>query len=347
MAATDAPATLAELRTEFLESVREVTGVTVMNTLADRYLNTGLQDMHAERWWWAERRATILTHPTYSTGTIEIASTSRTALRGAGTAWDTTIAGLGFANLRVGGKVSLGSDGTVYTVSGVTDGTNATLADRYIGNIAVASDLAAASASYVYYEDEYALESDFDDLLDVRFFDEDRKIKLVGPQEFYRIFARNRERDEPTTASLIELGPSGSVSLRRRIVFGPAPDTTYLIPYRYYTTNLAVSSAGVAAANLSATTDQPIVPLRYRMGIVYKAKARWYQDRKDDARMETAKSDYETLMLRARQAAASGPADDRPRIVPQVAGYMAHARNPYVRRGTGLTTGTRWDRLQE
>src|SRR5574341_104192 len=92
MAATDAPATLSELRTAFLDHLKEVTGNTAVNTVVDRTLNVALQDMPEEKWWWAERRSTIRTYPPYSTGTVDVAITPLTTRRtvtGSGTAWNT------------------------------------------------------------------------------------------------------------------------------------------------------------------------------------------------------------------------------------------------------------------
>src|SRR5204863_5226443 len=117
--------------------------------------------------------------------------------------------------------------------------------------------------------------ADFDAPVDLRFFDEDRTIEWMGAQEFYLRYPVNSRRTTPRSACLIELGPSGTTALRRRIVLGPAPDATYLIPYRYHTTNLAVSSTGAAQRFLSAPTDEPIVPHPYRQGLVFKALEMW------------------------------------------------------------------------
>lgn len=321
MAATDVPATLTELQTHFLEALKEVTGNSAVNTIAARYLNLGLQAIHQDRWPWAERRAVILTHPGYSTGTVSIALATRTTVTGSSTLWNTTITGMGFKNARAGGKMTFGGGTDVYPVTSVTTDTALTLDFAYIGAAALSGE------SYQYYEDEYALASDFDDVIDTRFFNEDRTIQLIGPQEFYRRYPRNNIRQPPQWATLIELGPASDANLRRRVLFGPAPDQTYVIPYRYYTTNLAVSSTGTAARNLTNTGDEPIVPIRYRMGVLWKALELWSRDRKDDARAEQYATLYTGTMASA-YARKDSEADDRPRLVPQVSGYMANAKYP-------------------
>lgn len=330
MAATDSPATLSELRTAFLNGLKEVTGNSAINTVVDRYLNLGLQDMHQERWWWAERRSTIRTNPPYTTGTIAVAITSLTTRRtvtGTGTVWNTANS-FGDTNAATAYKMSLGTTDVVHLISSVGSDTAITLdtTTPYTGAAALSGE------SYAIWQDEYALASDFGDPLDMRFFDEDRRIGLIGAQEFYLQFARNSRRQAPKVATLIELGPSGSAVLRRRAVFGPAPDRTYIIPYRYYTTNVAVSSSGTGAANLSAVDDQPIVPLAFRMGIVWKGLELWFSTRSKNTELAADFSNrYATTMLRARQK--STPADDRPRLRPAVSSYWQTAKRPW-RAGT-------------
>lgn len=326
MAAGDAAKTFSELRTDFLEGLKDVTSSSAINTIANRYLNSALQDMHMERWWWAERRSTIRTRPVYTTGTVAIAVTTlttRKAVTGTDSLWNTNNS-YTEKNAIAGDKMTIAGTYIPYIISAVGSDTGITLDDTtpYVGTDAV------TAGTYAIYQDEYALASDFDDVIDTRFFDEERRIELIGPQEFYRRYVRNIVRSTPKFASLIELGPSASAALRRRVILGPAPDKCYLIPYRYYTTNLAVSSAGVVAANLSADSDEPIVPLRFRKAVVYKAKELWYSDRKDDTRSGEAKAWYETIMLRARAAKSS--TEDRPRLKSTASSYMRRARFPYT-----------------
>ena len=344
MAVGDNPATLSELRTAFLDALKEVTGVTAVNDVATRYLNIANHDIAQEKWPWSERRSTIRTSPPYTTGTVDVAITTlttRRAVTGSGTAWNTANSFSDVNAIGAGAKMTLGTSDVVHLVSSVGSDTAITLdtSTPYTGASAL------DDASYAIYQDEYALASDFGDPIDARYFDEDRTIRLIGAQEFYRLFARNDRRQQPQAATLIELGPSGSVSLRPRLVLGPAPDQTYIIPYRYMTVNLAVSSAGVGQANLSAAGDEPIVPRAFRMGLVWKALEVWFSSRQKNAGLAADFAGrYTTAMLRARQK--STPADDRPRFQPAVSSYWTHARRPW--RGAGARRfdgGTSWDRL--
>ena len=87
-------------------------------------------------------------------------------------------------------------------------------------------------------------------------------------------------------------------------------------------------ATGTVAANLSAATDEPIVPLVFRMGIVWKALELWFSTRQKNAQLATDFAGrYSAVMLRARQR--SGPADARPRFQPQVMSYWATAKRPW------------------
>lgn len=333
MAVTDAPQTLSELRTDFSNRVRIATGVTATANIVDRYLNIGNQDLHLHyQWWWSSRRAEIITKPPYSTGTVAI-NQGATALTGTSTAW-TTADDFGNNNAAVGDKITIGAVGEVYLVNAVGSATSITLGSRYTG-----SDI-SSGGGYTVYQDEYALASDFFAPLDVRLFSEEYKIELIGPKEFYRKFVRNSVRQAPRYATLITLAPSGSAAVRRRVVFGPAPDKAYTIPYRYTTTSLAVSSGGTEQATMTATTDEPIVPMRYRQAIVLNALYHWYRDRKDDVRSQEVKAEYDAFILRITQD-VTPVVEDRLRFVPAIQ-TLGVARRRHGRR---YSTDSRFDQM--
>lgn len=301
---------LTDLRTDLIVRLRDATGVTATNNIADRYLNIALHDMHinpGNNFPWAIRRAMILTHATYTTGTVSVTAATRTTVTGTSTLWATAVTGMGFNNARVGGKMNLSSGSEVYEVSAVGSDTSITLLDRYTGG-------ALTDVGYTYFEDEYALATDFFRPLDWRNFSDERKIHLLGPQEFRRRYPRNARFGRPAVATLIQLPFATNTTPRYRVVFHPAPDVVYEIPYYYVTTNLAVSSAGVEQAQLTAATDEPIIPLRYRHALVFHALYHWYRDRKDDARSQEAKAEYVEILQRISGDQFSG--QDRPRLVP-------------------------------
>ena len=328
MAATDSPATLTELRTDLAEKLKEITGNATVNTLLDRFLNQALGDFELETWPWRERRAVLLTKSPYTTGTVTV-SQGATAVTGASTAWATNDA-FGQANARDLDKITIGSHRDVYVISGTPTAAAITLASRFTGT-------AVSAGTYAVFQDEYALESDFDNFIDTRFFDRDRTITLLGPHEIYRKFARNATRRRPRFAGLIQLGPGATVAGRPRVLLAPAPDAVYTIPYRYWSRNRAVSTTGTQAQNLSATTDEPIMPAKYRSGIVWRALELWFDTRqKNPTQAERFKGKYVEVLSRARQDTGKG--QDRMRLAAAVSGYVSRARAPY-RPGAGRGDG--------
>jgi hypothetical protein len=344
MATTDTPATFGELQTALLNLLKEVTGITAVTNVASRYINTGLHDMMQERWWWAERFDRLELHDDYTTGTVSIALATRTTVTGASTLWNTAVTGMGFNNARAGGKMTFAGSNDVYRVTSVGSDTAITLDEPFIGAAAL------SGAAYVYFEDEYALAADFDDehgVLDAINFYANRELRVIPSSELYRRYPRNSTlATSPRVATIVHRGPSGSVTRRPRLLVAPPPNQLIALPYRYYTRNLAVSTAGVGAENLSATDDEPIVPLKWRYGIVLKAAEHYARDRKNDPRSAEYKGQYEALMLRAR--ASQDAADNRPRIEPRLGGYRARARRPYSGMRTGRwATGTWFDELRD
>lgn len=334
MSSQTAPATLSELRTDLRERVRDASS-TALNAILDRYLNEALFDIHLGNPitlpYWAIRRSVIITRAPYTTGTVAITTaTSRTAVTGTSTVWTTTDS-YGIANARAGGKMTFSGTTDVYEVQTVGGAGSITLASQYVG-----SDL--SGDSYQYFEDEYSLASDFGRMVDLRIFSTDSHIPLVGFMAFRRSFPRNSTTGKPAFASMIQLGFSAAATARPRVIFGPVPDAAYQIPYEYITTNLAVSSAGVEAAEMTSDTDEPIMPRRYRQAIVYHALSHWYRDRKDDTRSQEAKAEYVDIM--GRIAGDTGIGQDRPR-------FIARSRFGNGRRGRRFETNGEFDDLRD
>ncbi len=334
MGASTQPTDLTDLRTALINAVREAVGVTATNAIADRYLNTALHDMVVN--WdfpWGVRSTSLITHAEYTTGTVTISQGS-TALVGDSTAWATANA-FGVANARAGGKLILGSESDgVSEVTTVVSGTSITLSAKWTG-----SDQAADT--YVYYEDEYDLATDFFRSVDPHHFAKNIPISLIPRKEFRTRYPRNSSRGEPRVAAIFDAPFSGSTARRQRIVFHPAPDAAYKIDYEYLTTNLATSTLGVAQTQLVATTDEPIVPLRYRHVLVLHALYNWYRDRKDDTRSQEAKGEYTDLMRRI--ASDVGVTTARPRILPRTSQYFPASR----RRGSRYSTNSDFDQMRD
>ena len=330
MSVTTQPTTFADLYTLVLNQVRSQTSQASTLSQAKRAVNMALQDMHLGtdyQFYWAERQASLILQPPYSTGTVAITA-GGTTVTGTDTLWNTA-GTYGTNNIEVGWKIVFSGTNVPYRVSAIASDTSLTLNETYVGATLTAG-------SYSCYKDEYALPTDYLRPVDTQFFDDDREICLTDRRQLRRARPRNSTTGRPQWATQIELGPSASVDLRPRMVFYPPPNAVFKIPYAYITNQLVVSAAGALQTNFSADTDEPIVPLRYRTGIYLYAMAMVYEH-KDDVRRQEAMQSYMQFMQRALSDVTVG--DRRARIEPQMGHYASRAMNPY----NGNGRFRRWD----
>ena len=322
MSVTQQTTTFADLYTALMNAVRSDTSVTATINQAKRAINIALQDMHLGfdyKFPWAERSARLITQAQYTTGTCTATQGSNT-LAGQSTAWNTNNA-FTVKNMRANGKIKIGGSTVPYVVSSVSSDTAAVLSSKF-------TEATETEQTYIYYEDEYDLATDFLRPVDLRRFSTEANIDLISRTEFRRRFPSNSVPSSyPNVACLNDFAPSGNTTPIRRVQFSPPPSIAQNIPYTYITSNLAISSAGVASANLSGDTDEPIIPLRYRHALVYHALAAWYRDKKDDTRSAEAKGEYTDIMLRIVGDVEVGGV--RPSIQPRLGPYAARARRPW------------------
>ncbi len=336
MSATSQPATFAELYTDLQNRVRVQPGISATQDQAARYINIGLMDMHVgfgEKFPWAERSAELVTQPAYTTGTLT-ATKGSTTITGLGTLW-TTNNDFSLANMRVGGKIVISGGSEVHEISAVASDTSATLTATY-------TKTTDTSASYVYFEDEYALDSAFLRPLSFTSFDSNAEIDLIGRVSFRNRFPRNKLTGKPLVATITDHAFVSNTTPLRKVRFWKPPDAAYLIRYPFITSELAVSNTGVAQTQLEATADEPIVPMQFRHAIIFHALYHWYRDKSDDDRASAAKAEYTDLMIRITGDSEIGRS--RPRIQPVVGPYVSGARAPFRgRMGRRFTTGSRFD----
>ena len=334
------PKTFADLYTALLNNVRADSSVTAIVNEAKRMINSALHDIHisnGEHFPWAHERANLITQPKYEGGTITI-SQGDTAAVGVSTLWNTANA-FGVNNVRVGGKLSVAGSANVYEVSEVTDNTNLSFTPLFV-------DADVSAADYTYYEDNYALASNFLRPLDLLYFDQDRTIEIIGEGKFRAMFPRNNIPGTPKVAAIYDASFSGSAARQRRVILHQPPVDAQIIPYSYVTSNLAVSSSGSAKSEMVADTDEPIVPLIYRMAIVYKAQAQWYLERRNDlTRSQANEALYQDIVGKlVRDIEVGG---DRPQFRPRREVYVRRAERPYAGRGRRYTTGSAFDELRD
>lgn len=338
MSSTSQITTFDDCVTDLMNRIRVATGSTTDSTIVKRYLNIALHDMHLGFDYkvpWAERRAVLRTQDDYSTGTIT-ATRGSASIVGVGTAWNTNN-DFGVKNLRTNGKLVINGSRVPYKVLTVATDTTATLTTAF-------TEPTATAGGYVYYEDEYDLASDFLRPVDMQQFSDQLSIDLISRTEARRRYTNNTVPGRPTVASISDFAPVGNTTPIRRVQLFPPPNDYLLIPYSYITSLLCTSATGTGQTSMSATTDEPIVPLRYRHAIVYHALENWYRDRKDDARSIEAKSAYNDIMLRISMDQDIGA--PRPQLRPRVSGYVRAAKSPYRRGGRRFDVNGAFDRME-
>lgn len=340
MSSTTQPIDFSDLWNSLLRRARVDANQTLNATQAKEFINTALYDMHlgnGERFPWAERSARLLTHPVYSTGTVAVAQGSASVV-GTGTAWNTANS-VGQTNVRVGGRIIFSGDDTVYTVLAVGSNTALTLTDAFRGTTLTAG-------GYTYFEDEYDLAADFLKPLDKNRFDGRGTIPIMDRREFRRRFTRISSTGEIVACAIFDQPFSGNTTPRRRVRFYRPPADARYIPYAYVTSNLAVTAAGVAQAQLLNDTDEPIVPLYARHLIVIKGLEHWYRDKKNDSRSQEAKAEYVDGITRLLGDVEVGA--QRPSMQPGVSGYVRRSRTPYrAGRTRKHVLGTGFDEILE
>lgn len=319
--------TFRDLYMDLQNRVRVQTGVSATESQAKRYINIANQDFYLGfdyKLPWAERRGFIRTHAPYTTGTVSIAVGS-TSLTGDTTLWNTAN-DYGEFNARAGGKLTLSGGTDIYQVASVTSDTALTLSSRYVGSAAL------SGATYKYFEDEYALASDFLRPVDAQSFTDNYSIPLIGRAEWRRRYPRPNVAGRPRVASILDLTFSGTSTPVRKVLFYPYPDTTYVIPYDYISSAVMVSTAGVEGTNMSEDTDEPTMPLRYRHALIFHALSHWYRDKRDDQRSQEAKAEYTDIIGRIVNDQEIG-SHVQASIQPKMSFYTRHAVKPYSRRG--------------
>lgn len=339
MSSTGQLQTYSDLYTDLTNRIRAQTGSSGPQDVMKRYINSALQDIHVgakERMPWVERQSVLITHPSYSTGTVSISQGS-TTLTGSGTAWNTANV-FGQTNARAYGKLVLNGGLEVYEVASVGGDTSITLASRFTQD-----DL--SGADYVYFEDEYDLASDFLRVVDFRFFDTARQFRMLPRNDFRSAYVRSATAGKPVSCTIADRPPSGSTALVRRVLFDRPTDEAYSVPYSYITKNLVVSSTGTAQEQFSADSDEPLLPLPFRHIIVMRALVWAYRDRRDDSRMQAAWQEFTDLWLRMVGDHEMG--QSRPRMAPRISSYVSRARSPWSGASPGVVSGTAWDEFRE
>jgi len=239
------PETFRELYIELLNRTREDTGQSATVDIAKRYINMANYELHmgmGEKLEWCIREAVLITKDKYSTGTIT-ANRGSATVGGVDTVFD-SLDDFGNALVRRGGLMKFDGVDDVYRVRNVGNPSLLTLEGDF-----VQTSLPAGTA-YEYFEDQYALASDFERPVDMNYFDGGRQIPLIGRSEFRRRYTRNSVPGKPIVATMVSIPSNATTNTNqsRAIRFAPPPDTAMNFPYSYVTNLLA--NRGTATGNV-------------------------------------------------------------------------------------------------
>src|SRR5207249_298589 len=102
-------------------------------------------------------------------------------------------------NARTTGRLNIGGGSDIYRLSAVNTNTSITLVEKF-----VQPDISAAA--YNYWEDEYALATDFLRPIDYRLFSDALPITLIGRNEWRQRYPRPNVSGRPKVATLIDAG---------------------------------------------------------------------------------------------------------------------------------------------
>lgn len=245
------------------------TSDSAMATRIKAWINQAYQHISgALNWPWLIKNYTLQTVADITTGTVSInaASTSLT-----------------FSSAP---SVSVANDYMIlftttndwYTISSHTAAsTSATLSVPYVGT----SNLTAGT--YTLRKVYYSLGSDVDRILDIRQTIQSAKLESVDVRYFDRSLPDPQATGSPLYYAVLGYDTTDTYL---RVTLYPTPDAVMNLQVRYY----------VKITELSASTDTPLIPAKWHNAIVMAALAIYGHSYIDDARIQEAKTRYDSIM---------------------------------------------------
>lgn len=199
--------------------------------VVDQALNDVLQEIcQAYNFSWLYGDSSFITVLPYETGTVQLTEGSATAT-GSSTVWTSGMAGR-----------KLRCEDATYVVSSAST-TSITLSTNYAG-------AGGSGLTYKIYQDEYSLASDVEDVLSCRQENNPQKLTKKGIEEMDQYWPQRNSFGYPSIYSIIGYD---STSYMKAAVY-PIPNQARNVYYRYKK----------RVTEMSASTDTPIIPLRYR-----------------------------------------------------------------------------------
>lgn len=203
-----------------------------VTTVIKQALNDILQEVcQAHNFSWLYGESSFITVAPYKTGTVTVAEGS-TTVTGSGTT---------FTSGMVGRK--LRCEDATYIISAYVSATEVTLSTDYAG-------AGGSGVAYKIYQNEYSLASDVEDVLSMRQENNPYRLQKKGLSFLDKYYPQRNSFGYPSVYAIEGYDSSGYMNVE---VY-PVPNQARNIYYRYKK----------RVTEMSADSDTPIVPLRYR-----------------------------------------------------------------------------------
>lgn len=203
-----------------------------VETVVKQALNDILEEVcQASNFSWLYGDGSFITTKPYETGTVAVTEGS-TTITGTGTVWTSGM---------VGRKFYCGN--ATYKISAYVSSTELTLSTNYAGD-------SNTAATYNIYQDEYSLASDVEDVISMRQENNPQKINKAGSEVLDAYYPQRISFAYPSIYSINGYDSSGYI----KVALYPIPNQARNIYYR----------SKKRVTEMSADSDTPIIPLRYR-----------------------------------------------------------------------------------
>lgn len=215
---------------------------TDVEDVVEQALNDILQEIcQSHNFSWLYGDSSFITAAPYETGTVT-ATEGSTTITGSGTTFTSAMAGRKFR-----------CEDATYEISAYVSTTEITLSKNYAG-------AGGAGLTYKIYQNEYSLASDVEDVLSMRQENNPQKLKKRGIEFLDKYYPQRNSFGYPSMYAIIGYDSSDYM----KVEVYPIPNQARNIYYRYK----------LRVTEMSADSDTPIIPLRYRWvmakGALYK-----------------------------------------------------------------------------
>lgn len=239
-----------DIYTECMNRAKEKVTNTDILAQMKRLINERYEDVsNAKLWWWLQEKSHIDMVAYYNTGTVAVTQDS-TTVTGTSTVWTSAMVGRRFFTV---------AHEEIYRISAVASTTSLTLETEWAGDD-------ETEGAYYIDQDLYSLASDLDRMVHPHHAFWPYNVRAVGLEEMRRIKAYNlKKHDKPRLYTLMGFDSSGY----RQILFDTGGDEDPIVLYYDYLKKITT---------LSATTDKPLIPQKFRHILVEGALADYYRD---------------------------------------------------------------------